>query len=273
MTVAVITDSSASLPAELVGELGISVVPLRLDIGGEDMADGDLPLEDVLARLDEGITTSAPSPGAWAEAFEVVGGPAVALTVASTMSASCQSAIVAARLIDADIRVVDTRTAAGAQGLVALAAAAAARAGASVDEVEAEARKVADRVHLAATLDDLSHLVRSGRVPAIAGWAGRQLHVNPLFEFRNGEAHPLRPAIGRHGALARLVDMCRSSRPNADARLHVAVIHALEPDDAEAALAALEPGEGAERVTAAFSPVMLVHTGPGLVGLAWWWEE
>jgi DegV family protein with EDD domain len=273
MTVAVITDSAASLPAELVHGLGITVVPLRLDIGGQDLADGALPLDEVLARLDEGITTSAPSPGAWAEAFEAIDGSVVALTVSSTMSASNQSAVVAARLVDTDVRVVDTRTAAGAQGLVALAAAAAARDGASVDEVEAAARKVADQVHLVATIDDLSHLVRSGRVPSIAGWAGRQLKVNPLFEFRGGEAHPLRPAIGRRGALSRLVDLCRSSRPTPGARLHVAAIHAAEPDDAEAVLEGLGALEPVERVTAAFSPVMLVHTGPGLVGLAWWWEE
>src|SRR2546423_6684687 len=60
--VTVITDSAASLPAELASAYGIVVVPMRLVLGDDDVPDGELPLADVVARLDRGVTTSAPAP-------------------------------------------------------------------------------------------------------------------------------------------------------------------------------------------------------------------
>jgi DegV family protein with EDD domain len=173
------------------------------------------------------------------------------------------------------VRVVDTATAGGAEALVVLAAAQAARAGASLDDVEARARAVLERVRLVATLSSLDHLVRSGRVPGIAGWAGRRLGINPLFEFRGGSVRRLRPALSRDAALDRIVQLVRRDAPaDGRGRLHVAALHALALDVAEVLLAHVtEPGDDATAFIGEFGPVMVVHTGPGLAGLAWWWED
>lgn len=277
MSVAVVTDSAASLPADLADKYAIGVVPIRVVIGGVDHLDGDLPLEDVLTRLDEGVTTSAPAPGEWAAAIEEAGagaGAVVVLTIASAMSATHQAAVVAAEAANGDVRVLDTRTAAGAEALVVLAAGEVAQRGGTAAEVLAAAEHVRDRVRLVATVDSLDHLVRSGRVPGIAGLAGRVLGVNPLFEFAGGKVRPLRPAFSREAALDRIVQACLSGHRRRRGPLHVAALHAADEDTARRLLAAATyEAEPAESFIGSFSPGMIIHTGPGLAGLAWWWED
>ena len=199
MTVAIVTDSAAAVPAPLAAECGITVVPMWLVSDGEAVREGERTLGELLG--DARITTSAPTPGEFEDAIRAAlergASDVLVLTIASAMSASHDAAAVAVRDVGEHARVVDTMTAAGAQALVVLAAARAANAGLSLDDVTSLATDVAARVRLVATVPDLEHLVRSGRVPGIAGWAGRTLGLSPLFEFRTGKVHRLRPARGR----------------------------------------------------------------------------
>lgn len=274
MSVAIVTDSASSVPADLAARLGIEVVPMRLVVGDESVRDGTLPLADVLAH-GHGITTSGPTPGDFAEALEraTAGGrPALVLTIAETMSSTAGAARLAAKLVEAEVRVLDTQTAAGAEGLVVVAAAERAAAGADLDEVEAAARAAIESVRLIAWLDSLDWLVRSGRVPGIAGWAGRRLGLRPLFEFRRGKVRRLRPATSDEAAVERIVGAClRDGRPGA--RLHLAGLHAMDPDAAARLVNGVRAHvEPATCFIGEFSPVMVAHTGPGLAGLAWRWE-
>jgi DegV family protein with EDD domain len=276
VSVTVVTDSAASLPPELAAEAGISVVPLALIVGDDTYDDGQLPLADLLARPPGAVSTSGPTPGRVAVALEAAldtADHALVLTIAHAMSSTFDAAHLAARPFGERVRVLDTETAAGAEGLVALAAAHRAAAGAGIDEVQAAARQAIDGVRLVATVPDLERLVASGRVPGMAGWAGSRLGVNPLFEFRSGRVRPVRPAFSRENALARILSALRGSAGPPGASLHVAAVHAEASADADCLL------EGARAVTepatafvGTFSPVMVTHTGAGLVGLAWWWE-
>jgi DegV family protein with EDD domain len=279
MTVSVVADSAASLPPDLAQSAGVVVIPLLLTLDGETFHDGDLPLADVIERAPAGFSSSGPTPG---DFIEVLDGRAdsdgtVVLTVARTMSSTFEAARLAAAQIDGRVEVIDTGSAAGAEGLVVLAAAAAAKSGADLPAVVSAARRAADAVRLVATLDNLDHLARSGRVPEAAAWAGRWLHVNPIFEFVAGRPRPLRPALNRTAALDRIVGRWRASRTDG-ARLHVAALHASDPEPAEDLLArvveecAQYADEPATAFVAPFSAVMVAHTGPNLVGLSWWWE-
>ena len=273
MSVAIVTDSAAALPADLAHEHGITVVPMWLTVRGVPEPEGRRPLEE-LVREDD-VTTSAPTPGEFETTIKessAAGDGVLVLTIASSMSATHQAATLAAQAVDGPVRVVDTATAGGAEALVVLAAAEAARTGASLVDVEARARSVIDRVRLVATVPTLDHLVRSGRVPGIAGWAGRRLGINPLFEFRGGRVKRLRPALSRDAALDRIVALVHRSRPAAS-RLHVAALHALAMDTAQEMLARVSEQERpATAFVGEFGPVMVVHTGPGLAGVAWWWQ-
>jgi len=272
MAVTVVTDSAASIPAELVDRLGIVVVPMSVIIGGVVYPDGQLGLDEVMARVGEGVSTSGTNPGEFLQAIEPLDGEVVVLTISAQMSSTYEAARTAANMAGGKARVVDTRTAAGGQGLVVLAAAEAAAQGQDVDGVVATAERVIRQVRLVATVDNLERLIASGRVPGIAVLANRWLGMNPLFEFRNGGAHPLRPAFSRDGALERMLSTWRHTTVRG-ARLHVSALHAEAEEDASRLLKQVEAEVvPATSFVAPFNSVMVVHTGLGLVGLAWWWE-
>jgi DegV family protein with EDD domain len=171
------------------------------------------------------------------------------------------------------VEVFDTRTAAGGQGLVALAAATAARAGRPLAEVRDAAERAAAGVRLIAHVPTLDHLVAGGRLPAPVAAAAGRLGLQPLFEFRDGRIRPLRPARSAEAARARIVGYWRADRVEG-ARLHVAALHARAPEAAGKLLAAvLSEVEPVTAFVAEFGEAMVAHTGPGLTGLAWWWER
>jgi DegV family protein with EDD domain len=284
--VGIVTDSACSLPAELARAHGVRVVPMWLTIGGQQYQDGEVGLEEVAARLSEGVTTSGPAPGELARAAKEAdeGDGVVVLTVSRRMSSVYEAARIAALQAEEEgekVVVVDTGTAAGAQGLVVLAASMAAQGGCDLDGVVKAAEAAAARTRLLATLPSLSHLAQSGRVPGAAAWGARWLGLHPVFEFKEGGVRPLPPARGREAALARVLGafsrdasgQARTLEPEGQPRLHVAALHALCPADAESLLAGASARVAPEsEFVAAFSSVMMVHTGPGLAGLAWRWE-
>ena len=275
--VTVITDSVATLPAGLAQQLDIVVVPELLTLGEIPYRDGDLSLEEVVARIDEGFTTSGPSPGDFLEALKMneESDGSLIITVARELASSTfESAATAARLFSKPVEVFDSRTAAGAQGLIVAGAARAAADGKSLADVVAETRHIAERVRLVARLDDLSWLARGGHVPYLAARAGDMVGVKPLVEVRNGRVHAMRPALSVEAASARLLNIWRESKPAGDARLHIAGLHALGTEEAARLLAAVRSEVlPATEFIGYFGTVMIVHSGPGLTGIAWWWDE
>jgi DegV family protein with EDD domain len=275
MSVAIVTDGAAALPAELVAHWGITVVPMWITIGGQPELEGTRSLDELLQAGD--VLTSAPTPGEFEAATKEclqTADSALVLTIADSMSATNEAARVGTAALDGSVVVFDTGSAAGGQALVVLAAAAAAaRPDATLEHVLHRARTVADRVRLVATLPSLDHLVRGGRVPGIAGWAGKRLGINPLFEFRAGAVRRLRPALSRDAAVERILGhLRRTAIP--EGRLHVVALHALaEPVANELLDHVRSEFAPVESFLGEFGPVMVVHTGPGLSGLAWWWDE
>lgn len=279
MTTAIAVDSAASLPRELVERYGIEVVPMTVVIDGKSRPDTEVTTEELLTSLATGgVTTSGPNPAEWTSAIERAlerADEVVALTVSAEMSSTYGTAKLGASAIGEAVHVVDTCSAAGGEGLVTLAAARLAERGATAAEIVTELERVIGRMHLVATVDSLDHLVRSGRVANITGAAANAMRVNPLFEFRDGAARALHPAIGKRAAEQRIVRSCVTSRPRdaVNPKLHVAALEAACPDRAQSLLrAVLDEVPDADGFIASFGAVMLVHVGPGLVGLAWWWE-
>jgi fatty acid kinase fatty acid binding subunit len=275
LTVAIVTDSAASLPEPVATEAKVAVVPMWLSLGSTAVRDGELSLEEISTRLDDRFSTSGPTPGEFVEAVTAAdrGDGVLLLTLSSAMSSTFATAQLAAGMVEGvRVAVLDTGTAAGAEGLVVLAAAAKAATGASLDEVEAAARKASAEVRLVATLPSLEHLARGGRVPGAAAWASRWLNLHPIFEFRRGRVRPLRPARGPRSARQRVLATWADTFVER-AALHVAVMHALDEQGAESLLAEVcRRVEPATAFICSFSPVMVAHTGPGLIGLAWRWE-
>jgi len=248
------------------------VVPLRVTVGGAAYRDSDLPPADLVARFDEGVTTSAPAPGDFARVFADVPGEILVITVARRLSGTMAAAELAAADAGPRVRVLDGGTSAGSQALITLHAAAAARDGAGLAPVEAAARRAAGRVRLVAALGTLDYLVRGGRLPGPIGSLGSRLGVRPLVEVRAGRVLRRRPAFSKRAADERMVGMLLRSRPPGT-RLHVIALHVLAEPQAQALLDRVRSEvEPETALVARFGPAMVAHTGPELTGLSWWWE-
>jgi DegV family protein with EDD domain len=277
MGVLVITDSTAAIPRELVDQLDILVVPMRVEVGGKSYLDGALSPEELVSHLEEGLKTSAPSPGDFVERLSAASGDgAVVLTVASRLSATYASALTAARISGHKdrIAVIDTKTAAGGQGLVVLAAARAAAEGLSLDAVAKRALEVSERVHLVAAVAHVHYLVRGGRMPTKIAHLGEALGLRILFELRKGWVYPVLPRLSEAGAMDQILAQLERTRPRRpEAALHASILHSMRPDATEELKAVIEGhGEHVDVFVTSFGSVMLAHTGPGILGLAWWWE-
>jgi DegV family protein with EDD domain len=174
-----------------------------------------------------------------------------------------RNASVAADLAGLPVTTIDTRTAAAAQGLVVLEAARAAAAGAPLADVAAAAEDASRRADLVAALDSLDHIKRSGRVPSVAVGLAEHLGVRPVFRLHQG-------MVQRLGVPRSDVAAIRRIRREAMARgfgatMPSAVFHGSDGERAESLRQLL----GGSSFVTRFSPSMGIHTGPGVVGVAW----
>ncbi len=283
MTVAIVTDSTACIPPEVAERYGIEVVPLHLIFAGRTFVDSltsdTSEFYDLLRTSNERPTTAAPSPGMFLNASARAARRADAvlcITVSKQFSAMYDSArhaigLAVAESPYADIRLLDSRNAAMAQGFVVLEAARCAATGAPVEEVIARAEATSGEVRLLAMLDTLSYLARGGRVPRVAAWAAGMLQVKPIVRFSASDIKLVARTRTRARALGRMVDLVAEA--TAGRATHLAVHHAHAAVDAEHLLA--EAGTRINVVEAyltEFTQVMGLHTGPGLAGFAWWCE-
>lgn len=276
MSTAVVTDSAANLPAEIIGEHGISVVPMYLKFGETVYQDGvDLPRDEFyakLAREEVPVSTAAPSVGDFREAFERAlehADDVVCVTVASFVSVSYESARAAANEVGARVKVVDSKSASMGEGWAVLEAARLGSTGAGLDDVTARAEEVARRTQLAATINTFEFLRRSGRVHALLAYAGTALNIKPVFALRGGKIEQLGRPRSRSRAIERILDETRPLA--ARGPLHCAVAHAAVPDEAEGLLSRItDELECAETLLTEFTPLMGAHTGPGVLAIAAW---
>lgn len=267
--VLIVTDSSACVPASGVHALHDDVgriVPITILLGDVENRDDTIDPALVYGALarDEPVKSSPPSAVDYLEAIEHGSfDGALVLTPSAEFTVMANHARLAATLSARPVKVLDTRTAAAAQGLVVSAAAAAARAGADLDEVAAVAHDAATRVELVAALDSVDAIERSGRVSPPALAAATRLGVRPLFRFRDGRIAPLEPGTGD----AETLETLRAAWVAGDgpAATTTVVFHAA----AKVGASRLRELLGGEPPVVKFSPAMAIHTGPGVVGAAW----
>jgi DegV family protein with EDD domain len=265
--VIVITDSSICLPPGTVSGAALSVVPIVLHLPwGDVRGDPAAMAKAVYEALAEErpVKSSAPSPLEYLEAIDRAdASSAVIITPAAELTVMYRNACVAAGLASCPVEVVDSRTAAAAHSLVVLEAADAAAAGGSATEIRAAAVAASRRTGLVAALDRVDFIRRSGRVSSVALGLAEHLGIRPVFELRDGTVERLAVPRSEGAALRRIVQEA-TDRGLAGARRTV-VFHAACPKRAEA----LRALAGGSDLVTEFSPSMGIHTGPGVVGIAW----
>ena len=270
--VAIVTDSAANLPGALVAELGIEVVPMYLMFADRVYRDGvDMAPEDLYQRLvahSATATTSTPSPGDFLEAYRRAGqDEIVCVTVAASMSSAHHEAALAAERFGGRVEVVDSGVASMAEGFVALEAARRAASGGSLSEVADRARAVAGKARICATIDTFEFLRRSGRVKKLQAYAATMLDIKPVFRMAAGEVGPVARPRTRRRAIDRVVQ--ETLDEIGDRPVHLAAIHAAAEADARRLIGSIgERATVVESHVLAVTPVIGAHTGPGLVGTA-----
>jgi len=274
VSVRIVTDSSCDLPDAVVAEHRIRVVPLSIRFGDEELIDRDeLTTEEFWRRCaaqDQLPETAAPAPGQFEMVYRALAAEGatgiVVVSLSGKLSATMQSAELAARSV-ADtipVRVVDSRTVTLGLGTIAIAAARAAAEGATLDDVEALARDRADRTHVFGTLDTLENLKKGGRIGGARALLASALAIKPIVEVIDGEVAQAGKQRTRSKALKFLVDKVRSFEGD----IHDLAVLQADCDDVDDFVAMLRPLYDGEIVVGDIGPVIGTHAGKGTIGVA-----
>ena len=282
--VAIVVDSACCLSADLVRRWKITQVPHQLVVGDRSYRDGiDIDPDDfyrVLLQDKVVPTTTAPQPQEFLAgllAASEFASNVLCITVASRFSVANRSAQAAVEmagdgLTHCRVRVVDSQAAAGALGLIALAAARWADEGCDLGQVSGRVDRLIPRLNMLAFLESFDYLNRSGRVSKIKAWTGSLLGVRPLTELQGGQARLLERPRSRRRAMDRLVAITQQRVAGAPAVVNI--MEAAASDDALVLERLIrEVVDCRELFISQFTPVMGAHTGPGLLGVAFYTEE
>ncbi len=276
--VAIVTDSTSDLPAELAAAHGIHVVPLYVTFGADTLRDGvDLDSKGFFARLQTDPNhphSSQPTPNDFVETYKRLHGAGAdeifAVTISPLMSGTYESATIAKGEVNFPVHVLDSRSTSLSLGLVALAAAHAAAQGACGEDVMQVAAPIAEKAHIFFVVDTLEYLHKGGRIGAASKLLGTALKLKPILQVIDGEVLALERVRTKKRALARLVELVGEyTEPGRPIIMNVGDGNAPEAGD-----------RIAEELSARYAPQKVyrssigatigTHTGPGLVGVAFY---
>jgi DegV family protein with EDD domain len=277
--IALVTDSTAMLPASQAAERGVTVVPLLVVIGAKSYDEGVDPeaTPDTIAealRAYTPVSTSRPTPAAFLEVYEraAAEGAESVLSVhlSGEVSGTFESAQLAAREASVPVVAVDTRQLGMATGYAVLAAVDVIAAGGTVAEAAGAARARADATTSLFYVDTLEYLRRGGRIGAAAAVLGSALAVKPLLTVAEGRITPLEKVRTTSRALARLEELAVAAAD--DEQVDVAVAHLAGADRAEALADRLRTRLAAnlddrEVFVGEVGAVIGAHVGPGMIAV------
>ena len=277
--VAIVTDSTAYLPAELIERHDVHVVPLYVVFEG-DRPVPEVEITDYDAFFDElrGAerlpTTSQPSVGDFTSAYEPLlaeGREVVSIHISGGLSGTPEAARQAKEALERDgkggerITVVDSHTTAGGLGFMVLAAAKAAREGANAEGTAAHVAEARAEFKLWFAIDTLEFLKRGGRIGAASAWIGSTLKIKPILTVER-ELSPIERVRTSSRMFERLVDYAQQRHDSgADAWV---VQHIAAPDVAERLAERCHEVFGRDPLfVSEVGPVLSAHTGPGMLGV------
>ncbi len=278
--IAVVTDSTAYIPQELVDAHDIHVVPLHLMMGDNTWLDGveiDPPTFYEKLRVSPDFpSTSQPNVAAFQELFLELSKDhegIVAILISSELSGTVASATgAAANLPDLAIEVVDSLGAAMMLGFPVLEAAKVAAAGGDLQAVTDRAKEIAAKSHIYFVVDTLEYLHRGGRIGGAAKLLGSALNLKPILELSDGKVTPVTKVRTQRKALAKTYDLLGEQIAKGD-KVHMSVLNVAAPEAAERfrdeLVARFDP---VEIIMTEASPAIGAHVGPGTVGVSFYVE-
>lgn len=274
---AIVLDSTADFPDAAAHHANWRVVPLYVTFGDESFRDGvDLGADAFYERLRASPvfpTTSQPTPGDFAAAYEELAGyeRILAITIASQLSGTFQSAGASG---DERVRVVDSGVASAAITMLALAIQRRLDRGTTDEEVDALVERFRRERGLLFTVDTLEFLARGGRIGRAAAFVGGMMNVKPILTIQDGEVRPVKRVRGNRKAFQEFVEALEANTRD-EPGLRVGVAHAVAPERAievEKLVRDRRPQAHIEAVTT-LGAVLGAHAGPGTVGFFWFADD
>lgn len=271
MSVRIVTDSTADIPAEMAKSLGITIVPLSVQFGAESFKDGvEITSDQFFEKLQKSQIlpkTSQPSAGDFLEVYKRFSNDQIiSIHVAQKLSGTFNSASIAAQQAGPDrIAVVDSQLVSMASGLVVMETAKKTIEGMPFKEAIKYAEACIKRVHCLLTLDTLEYLQKGGRIGKAQAFLGSTLGIKPVLSVKDGEVHPIERVRTRAKAIERVIEMT-SAIPKASRYF---VMHSSAPQDAEMVAKRLRDSfPGKDVSIGKLGPVIGVYAGPGTVAIA-----
>jgi len=279
MSVAIVTDSTSTIPKELLEGYDIHIGPQVVIWEGKTYRDGiEISPNEFYERLevtakDNMPTTSQCTYATFHKIFKELheqGKDILAIVISNKLSGTIGSANQAKdELPEANIEIVDSLSAAMGLGFQVLEAAKMAKAGASLAECKAAAEANVSKTGVILTPETLEFLHRGGRIGGGAKFLATALNIKPVLEVLDGRIEALERVRTRKKVMARIVDLL-AERVGDSRPLRVSALHARSEEDARTILEmAREKLNPDELVLSEVSPAIGVHIGPGTIGLTW----
>jgi DegV family protein with EDD domain len=277
VNVAVVTDSTAYLPLDVVTQEGIRVIPLHVVVGGTDYREGvDVTTAEVASALRRyrQVSTSRPSPSVFLEAYEsaaAAGADAVvSVHLSSDMSGTVESAHLAAGQSPIPVEVVDSRSLGMAMGYGVLSACELARQGRDADCVAAVARSRSEAATVLFYVDTLEYLRRGGRIGAASALLGSALSIKPLLSLQQGHIQPIEKVRTATRAITRMEELAVRAIDAAGAGGVDVAVHHLDSLERATDLAdrlGTELPVDADVAVLEIGAVVGAHVGPGTIAV------
>lgn len=273
--VAIVTDSTAYIPPELIGKFDIHVAPLELIWGDETFRDGvDIQPKEFYTRLKTAAimpTTSQVTIPYFQELFTDFIGKGYSILcvlISEKLSGTINSALQARdSLPKSPIEIVDSYSTSMALGFIVLTAAKAAKQNASLAECKKLAEQARSHTDVVFAVDTLDFLHRGGRIGGASRFLGTALNIKPILQVADGQVEAVEKVRTRSKSLSRLVELVEE-RSSGKRPLRIAVVHANAEADARDLLEQTKKLHAEEYVLSQVSPVIGTHAGPGTVGIA-----
>jgi DegV family protein with EDD domain len=269
----VVTDSACDLSADMAAAQGLTIVPLSIRFGSEEFVDGStLSTDEFWARCKASSVlpeTSAPSPGAFQEAFVAAADDGydgvVCINLSSEVSATYQAAVAAAKTVSdrIPVRTVDSRSLTMGLGLMVLEAAELASGGSSLDDLVERVTSLIPRTLVYGVVDTLEHLEKGGRIGGARALLGSLLSIKPVVTLIDGRVEEESKQRTRARSLRYLADKAKEAPPIS----RLAVCDGAAPDIDQ--MLGMLDGVPTDHplVVTDLGPVVGTHTGPGTIGV------
>ncbi len=280
----IVTDTTCSLPKEILDEFDIPMVPQYVHFGEEtyrgfyEISPAEFFAKQAAAS--DLPKTSAPPPGDFKPIFDDILAKDPSTTIlclhpSSEVSGTVRSARpAAADYPDADIRIIDTRSISAGLALIVLEAAKMVRDGAAVEQVENRVQQMSQAMQILFVVDTLDYLAKGGRIGRASHLMGTLLDIKPILAFVDGQVTPHSKARTRKRSLVTMRDLVvedvTEKIAGGASRIHLGVAHGVCPDEGQQMLDWLTEAINPEvTIFTEIGPAIGVHAGPGVIAVSW----